>query len=248
MKSFFDKLNLRPQERRLVVIVGSVLFAVINFWFVFPHFGDLGKLQNKKDYAQKTLAKYKAELAKKDQYERDLKRLEASGGYLPSEEQALELQREAYQQAQATGVVILRSDPGRSTLQRTNSFFEEQTLVISVLTGEKEFVDFLYNLGKGQSLTRVSSMNLQRDPSQTKLQGPITLVKSYQKKPPQRAAVTPVVAAAAGKPAATKPAPTTPAPAPAGTKGAPAVLKSATNAPPAANTNLPRRPAAPPKK
>src|SRR6185436_13619985 len=129
MKSVFDKLNLRPQERRLVVIVGIVLFAVVNFWFVFPHFGDLGKLQNKKDYAQKTLKKFNDELAKKAQYERDLKRLESSGQYLPSEEQALELQREAYQQAQQAGVTILRSDPGRPTVQRTNSFFEEQTLV-----------------------------------------------------------------------------------------------------------------------
>jgi Tfp pilus assembly protein PilO len=251
MKSVFDKLNLRPQERRLVVIVAIVVFAVVNVWFVFPHFGDLGRTQQKKRDAEKLLSKYKGELAKKDQYDRDLKRLEAVGAYLPSEEQALELQREAYLQAQQAQVAILRSDPGRPTLQRTNSFFEEQTLVITVLTGEKELIDFLYGLGKGQSLTRVSSMNLQRDPSQTKLSGNITLVKSYQKKPP-KVAPTPVVAAAAGKPAAPKPATT---PAPSGTKGAPAVLKSGTNAPavntktpPAANTNSPRRAAPPPAK
>jgi hypothetical protein len=212
----------------------------------------LGRTQQKKRDAEKLLSKYKTELAKKDQYERDLKRLESSGQYLPSEEQALQLQREAYQQAQQAQVAILRSDPGRPTMQRTNSFFEEQTLVITVLTGEKELIDFLYNLGKGQSLTRVSSMNLQRDPSQTKLSGNITLVKSYQKKPP-KAAPTPVVAAAAGKPAATKATPTT---APSGTKGAPPVLKSPTNAPvantktaPVANTNAPRRgPPSPGKK
>jgi len=240
MKSIFDKLNLRPQERRLVVIVGIVVFAVVNFWFVFPHFGDLGRTQQKKRDAEKTLAKYKSELAKKDQYDRDLKRLEAVGAYLPSEEQALELQREAYQQAQQSGVTILRSDPGRPTLQRTNSFFEEQTLVITVLTGEPELIGFLYGLGKGQSLTRVSTMNLQRDPSQTKLSGNITLVKSYQTKPP-RVAPTRVVAAAAGKPAATKPAGGR-----SPTKAGPTV-KPATNAP-AANTNLPRRPAPPAKK
>jgi hypothetical protein len=233
MKSIFDKLNLRPQERRLVVGVAIIVFAVVNFWFIIPHFGDLGRVQQKKRDTEKKLATFKAELAKKGQYERDEKRLVSIGAYLPSEEQALELQREVYQQAQQSGVMIIRSDPSRPTTQRTNSFFEEQTLVIVVNTGEKELVDFLYGLGKGQSLTRVSSMSLQRDPTQTKLTGNIILVKSYQKKPPRAAPAT-VIATAAPKPPATKPA-TKPAPAPA------------TN-PPAANTNLARRPPVPAKK
>lgn len=226
MKSIFDKLNLRPQERRLVVIVGIIVFAVVNVWFVIPHFGDLGRTRNKRNYARQTLAKYKGELQKQSQYKRELDHLEKIGAYLPSEEQALELQREAYQQAQQSGVLIVRSDPSRATAQRTNSFFEEQTLVITINTGEKELVDFLYGLGKGQSLTRVSSMNLQRDPTQTKLSGSIILVKSFQKKPPRAAAPTTVAAAttkAAPRPAA---------------KAAPV---PATN-PAAANTNLPRRP------
>ena len=217
MKSFFDKLNLRPQERRLVVGVGIIVFAVINFWFIIPRFGDLGRTQQKKGDAQKTLTKFKTELAKEPQYKREVERLEKIGAYLPSEEQALELQREVYQQAQQSGVMIIRSDPSRATAQRTNSFFEEQTLVIVVNTGEKELVDFLYGLGKGQSLTRVSTMSLQRDPTQTKLTGNIVLVKSYQKKPPRAAPATVIAAAtpkaAAAKPAAV-PAPTKPAPAP----------------------------------
>ncbi|HTD86775.1 MAG TPA: hypothetical protein VK850_09385 [Candidatus Binatia bacterium] len=245
MKSIFDKLNLRPQERRLVVGVGIVVFAVVNFWFVIPHFGDLGKLQNKKDYTQKTLQKFKDELAKKTFYEKELKRLESVGAYLPSEEQALELQREVYQQAQQASVMIARSDASRgASLQRTNSFFEDQTLVIFVNTGEKELVDFLWGLGKGQSLTRVSSMTLRRDPSQTKIAGDLTLVKSFQKKPPK--APAPVAVAAANpvrSPSST-------------TKTAPAVkpataAKSSTNAPAAAaNTNLARRsgPTSPSKK
>jgi hypothetical protein len=212
MKSIFDKLNLRPQERRLVVIVGIIVFAVVNFWFIIPHFGDLGRLQNKKDYAQKTLAKYRDELAKRDQYARDEKRLSEIGGIVPSEEQALQLQLEVDAQARQSGVMVLRYDASRTgSQQRTNSFFEEQTLVITVNTGEKELIEFLYGLGKGQSLTRVSSMSLQRDPTQTKLGGSITLVKSFQKKAP-RAAPTAVIAAAAKAPA-TKPTPTKPAPA-----------------------------------
>ena len=197
MKSLFDKLNLRPQERRWVVGVGIIVFIVLNFWLVFPRFGDLGRTQQEKDKAEKTLKRFKDELARKDRYQRELNNLEKLGQFLPSEEQALELQREVYQQAQQSGVMIVRSaDASRAgSQQRTNSFFEEQTLVLVVNTGEKELVDFLWGLGKGQSLTRVSSMRLQRDPSQTKLSGDLTLVKSFQKKPPKAAAPVAVAAA-----------------------------------------------------
>jgi len=228
MKSIFDKLNLRPQERRLVVGVGIVLFAVINFWFVIPHFGDLGRTQQQKRDAEQKLKKFKDELGRKSFYEKELKRLESAGQYLPSEEQALELVREVYQQAQQANVNIMRSSSssGAISTQRTNSFFEEQAVVISVNTGEKELVDFLWGLGKGQSLTRVSSMTLRRDPSQTKLAGDLTLVKSFQKKPPKVATPAPVGAANPVRAASTT------------TK--PAAAKGATN-PPASNTNLAKR-------
>ena len=232
MKSIFDKLNLRPQERRLVVIVGIIVFAVVNFWFVIPHFGDLGRTQQRKSDAEKTLKKFKDELGRKSFHEKELKRLESVGAYLPSEEQALELVREVHQQAQQSGVMIMRSDTSRGSVQRTNSFFEDQTLVITVNAGEKELVDFLWGLGKGQSLTRVSSMSLQRDPSQTKLSGNLIMVKSFQKKPPKAAAPVAVAAANPVKSKAATPPPTTKAAAP---------TKAPTNAP-AANTNSVKRP------
>src|SRR5688572_15477894 len=117
MKSLFDKLNLRPQERRWVVGVGIVVFIVLNFWLVFPRFGDLGRAQQKKADAEKTLKKFKDELGRKQHYERELKRLESVGAYLPSEEQALELLREVHQQAQQSQVMIVRSDASRGASQ-----------------------------------------------------------------------------------------------------------------------------------
>ena len=235
MKGLFDKLNLRPQERRWVVGVGIIVFVVLNFWLVFPRFGDLGRTQQRKSDAEKTLKKFKDELGRKQHHERELKRLESVGAYLPSEEQALELQREVYQQAQQAGVMIVRSDASRGlSQQRTNSFFEEQTLVVVVNTGERELVDFLWSLGKGQSLTRVSSMRLQRDPSQTKLSGDLTLVKSFQKKPPKAAAP---VAVAAANPVRTP------------SKAVPPPAKGVTNPPPVTSSNVAKRatPTPPPK-
>ena len=44
-QSIFDKLNLRPQERRLVVIVGLIIFVLLNMWFVWPYFDDWGRVR-----------------------------------------------------------------------------------------------------------------------------------------------------------------------------------------------------------
>lgn len=64
----------------------------------------------------------------------------------------------------------------------TNAFFEEAGLRITVTTGEKELVDFLWNLGSRNALIRVRAMSLQPDPSQTRLKGNVELVESFPKK------------------------------------------------------------------
>ena len=40
MNNFLDQLNLTPQERRIVVAIGMVVIVVLNFLFVWPHFGE----------------------------------------------------------------------------------------------------------------------------------------------------------------------------------------------------------------
>ena len=42
MTQFLDQLNLRPNERRVVVVVGLVLFIMLNLWLVRPRFHDWG--------------------------------------------------------------------------------------------------------------------------------------------------------------------------------------------------------------
>ena len=75
-----------------------------------------------------------------------------------------------------------------ASMTKTNQFFEEQSGTANVIAEEKALVDFLYNLGVGGSLIRVRSMNLSPDPQQQRLQGDITVVASYAKKPPARPA------------------------------------------------------------
>jgi hypothetical protein len=214
MTSLLDKLNLRPAERRLVVIVALVVFVVLNIWLIWPRFGSVGIWQQRRTDALKKLQNFNEEVKKKPGYEKQLRDLESQGAYVGTEEQALALSRDVANQATLSGVQVNRYDPApRSSTGRTNAFFEEQTLIITIAnTGEKELVDFLYNLGARSSLIRVKSMSISPDPTHMKLQGSITLVASFAKKPPPRVAAPPKVTNQP-PPTAAPPAKTTNAPA-----------------------------------
>ena len=236
MSSFVATLNLRPQERRLVVIVAGIVFLVLNVWLVWPNFRALGKVQQQIKDTRARLKVFSDEISKKPRYEKELQALENQGVFVGSEEQSLRFQQEVASQAVLSGVGVQRYDPSpRSQTGRTNSFFEEQTLTIAVNTGEKELVDFLYNLGARNSLIRVRSMTLSRDPSQFKLQGSLTLVESFQRKPPAKAAAT------APAPAKTTNQPTKAAIPPAKATNPPPKLvpgpPKITNAPPKTDSN-----------
>jgi Tfp pilus assembly protein PilO len=198
MSSFFDKLNLRPGERRLVIIVMIVVFIILNAIFVWPQFGEWGKLEKRRAAAEKLLATYRGEVGNTDRYRRELSELEKAGATVASEEQALKLQSTIQNQAALSGVQLNRYDTARQTLgpggrapaTQPNQFFEEQAAVINISGEEKNLVDFLYNLGVGGSLIRVRNMSLTPDQPRHRLQGNITVVASYQKKAPPRAPAT----------------------------------------------------------
>lgn len=199
-------MKLRPQERRLVVIVGLVFFAVINFLVIVPKFHDFTKASNRKQKAEDTLRLYQNELAKKPTYERAIRALESEGSTVPPEDQAIDFQRFYSARANENNVMVT----GNSRLMtHTNQYFLEQEMTITVLATEKELVGFLHSLGSGASTMRVRSMSLRPDPSKQKLNANITLVASYQKKPPARATTPPPTKAPSGVPEPAKSAPVT---------------------------------------
>jgi Tfp pilus assembly protein PilO len=71
---------------------------------------------------------------------------------------------------------------------RTNQFFLELAEQVSVEAGEAQLVDFLFNLGSGNSLIRVRDLALHPNPPRQALSGNVKLVASYQKNPPKKAA------------------------------------------------------------
>lgn len=179
--SVFDKMNLRPQERRLVVITGLAIFVVLNIWFVFPYFGEWGRVERKMERSRDTLERYQQEITRRPQYERQLAELRESGSRMLTSE--VEMQNVVHNQAAAAGLQIVNYDSRfRPTLTKTNQFFEEQTASVRFSSGGKELVDFLVGLASQDAMIRVREMDLRPDPSQTRLVGNLLIVGNYQKK------------------------------------------------------------------
>jgi hypothetical protein len=185
MTSYLDRLNLRPFEKRLVVGVGAVLFVVLNAWFVVPHFSDLTKARDNRAEALKKLDRWQAEIDQITKYQAGISKFAKEGLEVPPEDQQNQFARAIQNQQAQSGVGI--PNFGRTTTQ-TNQFFLELSQLISVQSGEAQLVDFLYNLGSGNSLIRVRDLALHPDAPRQQLSGNVKLVASYQKNPPKKTA------------------------------------------------------------
>lgn len=187
MTSSLDRLNLRPFEKRLVVVVGVVLFVVLNLVFVVPHFSDLSDAQRRRSEALDKLKKWQVEIDQAKKYKEGIKKFALEGLDVPPEDQVNQFARAIQNQQATSGVGI--PNFGRTTTT-TNQFFLELSQLITVQSGEAQLVDFLYNLGAGNSLIRVRDLALKPDGPRQNLSGTVKLVASYQKSPPRKAAPT----------------------------------------------------------
>ena len=184
MKEFLARLS--PLERRFVVGVFVVVVLVINVLFIWPRFKDWDAAQVRLARFRGTLATYKAEITQMPDYERKVKILEGGSAPVPPEDQAIEFVRNINTLAAQGGFSIAL---GRMS-EGTNQIFLEKTQPITLVAEESQLVDFLYNLGAGNSLIRARSLRLSPDPPHQKLSASITLVASYQKKTAARSSVT----------------------------------------------------------
>ncbi len=195
MSGYLDQFNqLKPQERRFVVVVGLLVFIVLNYLLVVPHFGELGAAQARMDKAQRDLERDRKEIAKKAFYTEAINHLQQGGGTeVEPEDQAIRFLRNLQDNANENGVVTLST--GRPVIH-TNEFFLEQETGLIVQCTEKQMVDFLYSLGTGNSMMRVRQVTLRPDQTHMQLNANLTVVASYQKKQPVRAAAAPAGATA----------------------------------------------------
>jgi hypothetical protein len=234
VKGFWN--NLRPLEKRLMFGVGVLVLVVANFWIVVPHFSDLGQTQKKISDKRDTLQKFQKEIQQKPQLEGWVRALEGEGLAVPPEEQTTHFASTIQSQALQSGVAIPSS--GKQTI-KTQQFFLEVSQNITVLAKEQPLVDFLFNLGGGNSLVRVRDIRLHPDPPRQQLQGDIRLVASYQKKIPVRTS-------APAKTGTAKAPPTTTTPSQAPVQTGPSAQPPPQKSPEKATTAPATKPAIPP--
>jgi type II secretory pathway component PulM len=196
MKSFFDKLNLRPHERRLVIISGMVVFLLLNWWFVWPYFGDWGKVQADLFKNRNTLARYQTEIGRRGQYERRVRELETTGSEMLTNEN--QFQSVITMQAAASGVGIPSITPirGAVTSTRTNQFFQEGAFSVQFSSDGTNIVEFLVAMAAQNAMIRVRDMSVRPDQNQTRLAGNIIFVGNYQRAPTNAPAAGRTTAAA----------------------------------------------------
>jgi len=179
MKKYWE--GLRPFEKRVVVGVATGLFVIFNVWFVLPHFSDLSGMRTRMADAQSTLRIRQAAIAQTSFYTNEVAKLQKEGLDVPQEEQALQFQRAVSDEESRSGVNP--KSTGRISTRTNDPFFLELSQTITVESGEQQLVDFLFNLGSGNSLIRVRDLGLHPDPPHQQLSGTIKLVASFQKKP-----------------------------------------------------------------
>lgn len=237
MISYLDKLNLRPAEKRLVVFAVIALFVVLNLIFVVPRFGEWEQTDQQIKEVQARLDRYAVEVRKMPVYKKELDRLKTVGQSVPSEDQALDLVKTISSQAALAQMAMQNISAKSGSAGKTNLFFEERTASATLNGTEEQLVDFLYYLGKSDSLIRVRAMNLAPDPARMRLNANMTFVASYQKKAPTKPAGDGKTPAAAGTPSSSPSAPTASA---SPFKAPPTYPK--TNRPPKVSTNQAVRP------
>jgi hypothetical protein len=208
-KNFFEELNLRPNERRIVIVVGVIVFVVLNAWFVWPHFSDASHALATIDKGRADWTNHyqKIELdtkpgGTKDKI-RELMKVEGATGLEGS--QAIQLTRKVQEKAPQYGVTVLSYNDIQNTAftGKTNQFFEEHALRISVQCGESNLVNFLYDMANDPAMIRVRELHLKpADMNRYRLTGDVLLAANYQKKPPEpaRATTTPARSAATSVP------------------------------------------------
>ena len=179
MKEFFARLN--PTERRFVVGVAVVFFIVINLVWVWPHFGDWSETKGRMAEAQKQLGIFVNGTNQIPDLQKEIDKYQRKGAIVPPSDQAVRFVRVIQSEASKVGIIPESMGSQRQTGTASNAFFLEQNETMTMQSSESQLVDFLYNLGAGDSLIRVKVLSVQPDPPHQRLTTRVTLIASYQK-------------------------------------------------------------------
>jgi len=189
MSAALDSLNLRPQEKRIIVVIAVVVFVVLNLVLVVPHFKDYGQIQKNLAATRLNIANYNAYIAKDTNaggFRDQLKKWHTQPeGAVSTKE--IQLEQTVDAQARACGVFIRsRNNVALQSLgpaSQSDKFFERQSIKITAEATEDALVKFLYEVGNDPAMIRVWELQLNPlEPAQRyRLNASITLTADYQK-------------------------------------------------------------------
>lgn len=198
MKRFWEQL--KPGERRWVAGIGLVLFIVLNWIFVRPHFSDWARAEGRMKKDAELMEKFNGEIKNRRMYENKITALQSDGGSeVQDDDQAIDLVRFYDSRARSNQVQVLNNS---RPMTRTNDpFFVDHEMQLNVQGKEPQIVNFLYSLGAGNSIVRVRALSLRPDSLHQQINANVSIVASYAKKQPVRGSATPAGASPASAPA-----------------------------------------------
>lgn len=184
MNALLDKMNLRPNEKRLIVAIFVGVFIVLNYWMIWPRFNDWSKTKDELAEARVKLLNYETKIANVDTFKAEIEDLKSQGSEVLPRSRVNQLTRLVDPEARKSGVTIWQKRPQKSFGSGEGEFFDEEALQVVIKeTGDKELIDFLINLGLGDTMIRVRDMTLKPNANNRKLEATLTLVASYEKSP-----------------------------------------------------------------
>ena len=106
MTRWFDRLNLAPQERRLVLAAIVVIALLLNYWIVWPFFQDWPKVNRELEELNRMKGRYTAETSKTNEYNTLLASLRSKGAQVAPEDAPTRLQVAILTNANATNLLV----------------------------------------------------------------------------------------------------------------------------------------------
>ena len=167
MSSFLNKLNLRPNELRLVVVVASVVLVVLYVLSLSPVQRVEAAPEAKKATWSRRSGATTTEIDRDAAYQKELAELQGERaarryrGPGPGHAAHRQLPGRPARRDRSTATLPARAPPAGWARPTPSS--RRHTGTINFVAEESALVNFLYALSSGNSLIRVSSMTLNPD-------------------------------------------------------------------------------------
>lgn len=187
MIGLFEKLNVRPEERRMVIAVFFTAFVVFNGLWAWKYLSgstewnqlddELADLNKETKGYQKSIKRLSTEKKKWDQYMKELK--ERNG-----DESGEKFDPFIRVRNMDHWKGINPSSPRRSTSSEESGFdsFEKQEVRARFRTGPRQLMLFLRELGGQREMIRLNTLNLKpADRDRKEFTGEITIIASLPK-------------------------------------------------------------------